>query len=253
MDFEHFALARDFFYLAVLLLGAGTGCLLNRFRNKASTGFRNSTVTIGLCFFSGAFAALTASLIFSNWMIFRETELYLLIAIAFVLAILVFRFPRAAGFPIFLVSGVCVIWIGFNFLRFPVIDAAAYLRITREAPDLIHIYPAPRNETRTAEVDFYFQPAEDNTVLEFRGFYLASSREIPLVGGVSRGAIAEIRGNNEILYTDSRLPPEKNTKFAGIRGKLLYFREISGELAIKNLAFGADLSLFFDDKALTFR
>ena len=72
MEFEQFAPARDFLYLAALLFGVGAGFILNRFRRGSSARFRSLTVAVGLCFFSGTLAAMTMAIIYSNWMIFQE-------------------------------------------------------------------------------------------------------------------------------------------------------------------------------------
>ena len=248
----NFAEARDFFYLAALFLGAGIGCILNRYRRKATTRFRNRTVTIGLCFFSGSAAALTAAIIFSNWMIFRETAVYLPIGIIVFLLTLAFRFPRAAGFPIFLISGVCLLLIGFNYLRFPVIDGSACLHLSREADGLLRIQPAPRREN-----GFSPNPAEasvgDHSALEFRGFCFSFPKIFPLVGGVSRGLIVETKNSDgESLYTDPRFRRGDKADFLRIHEWLLFYREVSGKLEIKNLPPGTDLTVFFDVDTLTF-
>ena len=270
----NFAEARDFFYLAALFLGAGIGCILNRYRRRATARFRNSALTKGLCFFSVSVAALTAAIILSNWTIFYESAIYLPAGIICIALILAFRFPRAAGFPIFLVSGAIVVWISIAFLRFPVIDGSAFLRVSREGDGLVHVQSISLRDaggspkkTGSTEIDHSFRSAGENTVLEFRGYSFSLSRIFPLVGGVSRGTIAEIKSGNEPPYVDPRLRPGTKAGFPGIpepaaearqsRGsppeRLLVFREIPGKLEIRNLPPGTDLMVFFDTDALTFR
>ena len=157
MDFEYYAAARDFFYLSALLLGAGAGCVLNRYRRRSTARFRNRSITAAFLFFSGAVIALTAALIFSKWMILKEFSLYPLAGIVALVLILAFRFPRALGFPFILATGVFVVWLGYNYLRFPVIDDTL---------------PDPPS------VSVSFPP------------------HVPLVGGVMRGYITEIPDNN---------------------------------------------------------
>lgn len=160
MDFEHYAAARDFFYLSVLLAGAGIGCVLHRFRRKSTARFRNISITAGLLFFSGAVTALTAAVIFSRGMILKEISLYTPACVLALVLILAFRFPRALGFPLILASGVFVVWLGFNYLRFPVINDSGH--------------PGP--ETRSGSISF--------------------PPHIPLIGGVMRGYISETPDNN---------------------------------------------------------
>ena len=215
MDSEQFSAARDLIYLAAMLLGAGIGCMLNRFKSGATVRFKNITVTAGFCFFSCALAALTAAIIFSNWMIYRETALYLPVVFFITVVILAFRFPRTAGFSLIIISGLFIVLLGFSFLRFPVINESGIIRINRELNGLINILPVSQNQTvsnrsmRTGvTVDsgsvVSFFPPEDETVLELRAFCISLSKTVPLVGGTTRGALTVIRTNDEFLYEDSR-------------------------------------------------
>jgi len=267
MGFEQFAPARDFFYLSALLLGAGCGCMLNRFRIKSNTRFRIFTVTAGLCFFSGALAALTAAVIFSNWMILKNAELYLPLGIAAIIVLLAFRFPRAAGFPVIIISGIFTVVIAYICFSFPVIDDNVQFRIMHDGSDLIHIRPVSRfgNERSFPEAEsdpsISFQTTKDNDVLEFRTQCFAFSKIIPFVGGVGRGVISEILCNEELLYSNSR-PPFKtlrnllsnaNGKTPNVIEALYSVWEIHESLKMSDFPAGASLTVLFSGSALAFR
>ena len=255
MDFEHFASARDFFYLAALFFGAGLGSVLNRFRRNFPRGrnisrFRNRSVTAGLCFFSGTVAALTAACVFSNWIIFTDVRLYIPFAVLVALPALAVRFPRAAGFPLILAAGVMVVWIGYTWLRLPAFDGNIRNRVTRDGAGLIYLRLVSSSGTER-EAYVSFAPTGDDSVLEFRALRFSFSETFPLVGGLHRGVITEVRSNDALLYTDPRFginngPPLDFMPF-------ILSREISGNLRTATLLPGADLTVFFEGSALTFR
>ena len=250
MEFEQFAPARDFCYLAALLFGAGLGCILNRFRRAGSARFRNWTVTAAYCFFSGALAALTAAIIYSGGGIFTETSLYLpLFVITAVLALAV-RFPRAAGFPLILVSGIFIVWMGYACLRFPVINDFAQGRLLRDRSGLIHIRLQSHPE-KDPDTSLSYHPAGEDAVLEFKAFSFSPAKVFPLAGGLNRGLIVEIRSGNERLYRDPRLGA--NDRLAGVWQRFFSFQESLGSLETKTLLPGTSLVILFDGSALAFR
>jgi len=263
MDFEKFAPARDYFYLAAILLGAGTGCILNRFRKNSTRRFRNWVVTVGLIFFSGTLAALSAAIVYSNGHILLDTTLYPYLGILAAVLILALRFPRAAGFPVIIISGVFIIWISYGYLRFPVINDSGRLRITREANGFVHVIPVVSSgETKTAEKPlpvFSFQASGDSQVMEFRAFCFSFSRVLPVIGGVRRGCIAEIRCGEELNYTDARF---SNKLFPGLylgadvvlaSKRFFTFREIPAALELRKLRPGEGLTAFLNETDLIFR
>jgi len=263
MDFEKFAPARDYFYLAAILLGAGIGCILNRFRKRSTRRFRNWVVTVGLIFFSGTLAALSAAIIYSDGHILLETSLYPYLGILAAVLILACRFPRAAGFPVILISGVFIIWISYGYLRFPAINDSGRLRITREGNGFVHVIPVVNSSgTKTAEKTipvFSFQASGDNQVMEFRAFCFSFSGVLPVIGGVRRGDIAEIRCGEELHYTDARfgnklfsgLYPGADTLLASKR--FFTFQEIPATLELRKLRPGEGMTVFLNETDLVFR
>jgi hypothetical protein len=207
MEFEDYTAARDLFYLAALFAGAGIGCVLNRFRIKSTLRFRNRAVTLALCSFSGMVAALAGSLIYSNGLIVFEKPLYIPALIAVVLLILAVRFPRAAAFPLVLVSGCAVIWIGYSFLQFPLIAAGEPLRVSvyNEGNGQYAVSVAsPRgaNPGQDLLIRLEGEGRPEDRFLEFSLVRISYARSFPLIGGEDRGFVSEVRSGNEVFYAD---------------------------------------------------
>ena len=273
MNFEQFAHARDFLYLTALFLGAGIGCILNRYRcsfnpAKNAVRFRNRTVTAGFCFFSFALAALTTAAIFSNWAIFTVNALYVPLGILTVIIVLAFRFPRAAGFPLVIVFGIFMVWMGYACLRFPVVDSTGYGQVVPERDGSIRLKFLSPAEARSSDqiksaASLSVKPGGKDDVLEFRARCITVSKNFPLAGGVSRGSITEIWDNNEYLYGSQRQGRRQGQKIPGatVSTKLgtkaadwfISFQEIPGKLAIGELSSGAVLTILVEGSTLTFR
>jgi len=264
----NFAPARDIFWLAALFLGAGVGCILNRFRKKATTRFRNWTITIGYCFFSMAVVALTAAAILSNWMIFKVTDLYLPMGIFAVIVIVGFRFPRAAGFPLFIISGLLAVMMGYVSLHIPAIDNTGGINVVREGDSVVYIRELCQNTGNSSSrptmpgTSISFPAGEKDPVLEFRAVCFDCSKTIPFMGGVKRGVITGILKGNEFLYEKKFLwngfrrllaDPAVNDKTAGRRESLFAFWESEGKLNVSELKSGTGVTVLFDGSGLAFR
>jgi len=256
MDFENYAQARDFFCLFAMLLGAGIGCILNKCRKNTTRNFRNWNITAALIFFSGALAAMAAAVIYSNGRILMETSVYPYAGILAALLTAALRFPKQAGFPLIIVSGVFIVWISYGYLRFPVIDDSGRLRITREANGSVHVIPVmAADSANTAGKSFpvlTFQ-SSGSQVMEFRAFCFAFSRALPLIGGVTRGDIAEISSSSgELLYTDPRFSskffPRLYMGADTVLAAKHFFSvmEIPAKLEMRRLRGGEGLTVFFN-------
>jgi len=263
MTFEQFAPARDFFYLAALLMGAGIGCILNRFRRTSGMGknaarFKNRTVTAGLCFFSGLLAALTAAAVYSGWAIFTVYDLYIPLGLLAVVVALAFRFPRVVGFPLIIVSGVFMVWFGHACLRFSAIDSSDCGRVIREGDGSVLVRLSPNSINPAASVSIKL--SGEDTVLEFQALRITVSKFFPLAGGVNRGAITGIWGNNEYLFGAPRQAQKKSTDLpvqpdmgTNERPSWVIFQEVTGSLEMKELPPGAGRTILFEGSTLAFR
>jgi hypothetical protein len=235
MEFEDYTAARDLFYLAALFAGAGIGCVLNRFRIKSTLRFRSRTITLALCLFSGMVAALAGALIYSKGLVVFEKSFYIPAIIAVVILILAIRFPRAAGFPLILVSGCLVIWIGYSFLQFPLLDTEFFQVLVYHEGKGQYAARFASGEGTNPKQSFFIhlageeQPAEG--FLEFCFVRISYVPSFPLIGGENRGIITEIRGETEVFYADRR--------FAGklLRGWYALQTSLSSEPGNRRLLF----------------
>ena len=250
MEFEHLVPARDFLYLAALFFGAGLGCILKLFRLGKYSRLGNMIVTAGLCFFYGAVAALTAAIIYSNWMIFAESSLYLPLIFLTAFMVVAVLFPAAAGFPLIIFSGVFVVWMGYTCLRFPVIDDSSQGRVLRDGSGQVHVWLHSYGEA-DMESSFSYRPAGDDTVLEFLSFTFSPAKTMPLVGGLRRGIIAEIRNNSGRLYVNPRL--DENFRIAETWRRSFSLLESLESLETGTILPGRGMTIFFDGAALIFR
>jgi hypothetical protein len=116
MDFEHFSISRDLFYLASLFTGIAAGCFLAAW-SSARRG-RSGWISAALCFLSCAVAALSGSVVLSKGVVFTAFPLFIPSAGFFVAGALAFRFPRA-GFALVFLAGVFTVFAGAAFLRHP--------------------------------------------------------------------------------------------------------------------------------------
>jgi protein-S-isoprenylcysteine O-methyltransferase Ste14 len=248
MEFEQFAVSRDFFYLAWCCAGAALGCLFSRFRKKTTLRFRNRTVTIALCFFSCMAAALAAAFVYSKGAVYLEKTLYIPAGILGAILILAFRFPRAAGFPLILLTGLAVVWLGFSFLRFPRLDPlagesgppVALVRRDREERFLVRIISGPQGASNTLTLE-----VPGDGAFEFTLDKLACASLYPLIGGEIRGTISGIREDSQVLYTAPAL---------GFHLPWGVSREeIRGGFPINAVQPGTGIYLYFDGKSLIYR
>ena len=250
MEFEYFSTAnlgaaRDFLYLAAIFSGAGMGCLLYRLRRKTPTRFKNLSVSLCFFFLAAALAALTAALIISNWEIFAHNEIYLPMGIFAALLMLAVRFPKAAGFPVLLGSGIVILWIGLTFLRFPAVTEFTLAQINREESGLVRIVPLPQS----AAAPYYpvpFRPIGENFELELRTQLLLPSKIIPFAGGTWRALHLEILDNHKLLYQfgNARNPNERGP-FAS---RFSSFLESQKTIDTRQIFHGTSLTVYIEGK-----
>jgi hypothetical protein len=246
---ENFAPARDFFYLAALLTGAAAGSFLNHRRIRASGRFRDFSLSLCFILLSGAAAALAASLIYSGGGIFFERGLYLPLACLGGAAVLAFRFPRAAGFPLLLAGGLTAVWLGFTWQRLPRLGEEALVRVTNEGSGRYAVQvPSGKTEGPGEERRFSFG-GDESTVLWITLTRFDYHRVIPLVGGEVRGLVTEIALPGETLFSDPRSGGGAGALwFTGRNGE-----DIRGSFGLGAIAPGMSGDAVFDGEGLIFR
>lgn len=124
MIYDGFVLSRDVLYITGAVTGIAIGLLLSLFRKDLDFNSRNRRKTIALLFFSGTVAGAAVSFVFSMGGIFMNMPVLMICGICIVLCALAVCFPRAAAFPLIILSGLAVTWVGVSCLRFPVFNNA---------------------------------------------------------------------------------------------------------------------------------
>ena len=266
MAYNNFGTSRDLLYLAALFLGAGLGFIFHHFRFGTKRRFRNASLSIGFCLFSGAIAALTAAVICSNWIIFKETSLYLPAAIIAAFFALAVSFPRAAGFPLIIIIFIIAAASGFAIFNFPPLQKPDQVLLIRDSGDVLNIKPVQNEDGKvylpeTGPDDSVTIIIAENSVLEFHSYCFSFSGYFPLLGGIKRGDIYEITGNNEILYTKTGLG---NGFFSGFQtGKkdrikplfdlFFHFEEFHYSFLAKDQLPGTNAIVSFNGDSFSFR
>jgi hypothetical protein len=210
MEFDLWAEARDFFYLAFLFFGAAVGFVLDRFRRQSTGRRRSRSLALAYCCFSVVAAALATAFIFSRGAVFLEKSFYLPGGVILILLILAVRFPRVVGFPLILLGGLAVVWLAWSFLRFPsagVLPAASVAGNGR-GRFTIRIASGPGPElTKIIESN------DGGESLEFVFNSVGYARQWPVIGGQTRGIVTGISGSEDIYSA----PPPPRAPLIGVR------------------------------------
>jgi hypothetical protein len=195
MGIEHFSGARDFLYLSAFFAGLALGCAAGVYGPKAVPGRRNSLVTLGFCFLSAAAAALAAALVYAGKSPEVLKPLVLPCCGIAVLAALAFRFPRAIAFPLTLLGGLLILWLGYSFLRLPPLPraGASLATVCREGDRAYTVDMAGRGKIRLED---------QGLPLEFAAVSVGYGGLFPLVGGTFRGGLSSIRRGTGGLAED---------------------------------------------------
>ncbi|MDR2049710.1 MAG: hypothetical protein LBP69_09685 [Treponema sp.] len=283
MDFEHFSISRDLFYLASLFAGAGLGCFLAAL-SSVRRG-RSGWISAALCFLSCAVAALSGSIILSMGAVFKAFPLFVPSAVFFAAGVLALRFPRA-GFALVFLAGVFAVFSGAAFLRHPRLadNSAGNLVMTlRSTGGGILIrkprdsagrpgeagLPAPANRPSNpagADAAETWNLAEDASPqnLYFEALAVQAHPLFPVFGGERRGFFSGAGRGNETLFSvktiffkapaasSSSLSAESSLPETGpsIPGFSPHYFRV--ELPIRVLFPGMQFSVVFSGTALEF-
>jgi hypothetical protein len=255
MDFEHFAVSRDLFYLASLFAGIAAGCFLAAW-SSARRG-RSGWISAALCFLSCAVAALSGSVVFSMGAVFTAFPLFKPSAVFFVVGALAFRFPRI-GFALVFLAGVFAVFSGAAFLRHPRLadDPAEGLVMTVQSTEGGILVRKPRDSaSRAAAVNpadadsaETWNLAEGNTAdsLYFEAVAVEAHPLYPVFGGERRGFFSAAGRGDETLFS-------VKTIFAGTASVPGFSsRYFKAEMPIRMLFPGIQFSVVFSGTTLEF-
>jgi hypothetical protein len=159
-------------------------------------------ITVGLCLLSAAIAVLIPVLVHSGGKIFLMRPLLLSAAAACLVCALAGCFPRVVGYPLVLIGGLAAVWLGLAFLRFPRLEAVPRpVSLVYNLGDGAFALKSPE----PPDAGQGFVTIEDTgSSLEFTAAIVELDPLTPLIGGVKRGGLTEIRRDGAALFTDAR-------------------------------------------------
>ncbi|MDR2049979.1 MAG: hypothetical protein LBP69_11050 [Treponema sp.] len=279
MDFEHFSISRDLFYLASLFAGAGLGCFLAAL-SSVRRG-RSGWISAALCFLSCAVAALSGSIALSMGAVFKAFPLFVPSAVFFVAGVLALRFPRA-GFALVFLAGVFAVFSGAAFLRYPRFSspddpAGAGNRLVMTIQPagggiLVRKTPDPAGRAGSTDLAAEGESAETWNLAEgdpagslyFEAVAVQAHPLFPVFGGERRGFFSGAGRGDETLFS-VRAPFFKapavpspslsaESSLPGTGSSVLGFtpRYFRTELPIRALFSGMRFSVVFSGEAFEF-
>jgi hypothetical protein len=219
---ENFSYARDFLYLAGILLGISAGFFLSFFKKSLSRGQKERRLTAGICILSAVLLSSAASFILSNGAVLRDEGLIIATLCVMAIGVFVALFPEIFLLPLIIPGGICVALASYLFLRYP--QAGSFVPVTRltlPASDTIMIepeYPKFALANYNKIVNFVDAPPQYKNyynkdrpfTLEYSAIVLTVNRLTPFIGGQQRSVLLglnliDARGLRLKLYNTPRL------------------------------------------------
>jgi hypothetical protein len=250
-------------------MGISTGYILTLFRKNITIRSRNRRITVIFIAFSAVLAAFSAAVVVSLGEIFSSGGLFFAAAFCVPVFALAVLFPRAAAYPLILAGGLLVVWIGYSFLRFPLVaesgsppvyvyheeDNAYSIRISAvsgprgDRAEKITALVVPAGDRAAVAV---FQISGNQPPLDLEGALIRFHPWYPLIGGTERGFVTLVRQGNKVVYADSYL---ENSSFKAWYSRVdsfgIIFQNIGGTVPLDTIPRGANLAVSFTDGALS--
>jgi hypothetical protein len=272
MDVRNFSAARDLLWLSGALLGIALGYMLTIFRKSITVHSRNRRLTLVFFVCSGVLTAFSAAIMVSFGDIFSSGGLFLAAGICVPVFALAVFFPRTVAYPLILAGGLLVVWLGYSFLRFPLIaeGRSPLLSIYHEGDNAYSIRIPPESgrpgetggeakestalvippEDRSASVMFQVDGSQSS--LNIEAALIGFHPRYPLIGGTERGFVTLIRQGNTLLYTDPY--PEKSllkTWYALLGAFGVTLQNVGGTVPLDTIPRGTNAAVSFSDGALS--
>jgi multisubunit Na+/H+ antiporter MnhB subunit len=212
MDFSRFALSRDLLYSAGAVTGIALGLFLSLLRKDLDQKSRNRRITLALLFFSGTIAAFALSFIVSHGSIFQYKAVLAVSGVCTALCIPAVYFPRAVAFPLILLGGLIVTWLGIFCLRFPELESAPALTLSYpENSESGDMYLSCASDTQAAGSGAH---ADETGIIQINGTraflnctvaVMEIKPHFPFIGGRTHGVISEVYSDTGLDYSDKFL------------------------------------------------
>jgi hypothetical protein len=267
MEFNIFAITRDLLYLSGILVGIALGCIVSLFSKDITIQSRNRRISIILVVFSGAISSFALATAVSLGMIFENPGIFIVTGICILVFALAAHFPRAVAYPLILAAGLLAVWLGFSYLRFPLIKSSSVplAAVYNEGEDLFSIQTSQGTGPRAGSSPNSGDRAQPETIrisgnvssLEFTGIVIRFNRLYPLVGGTERGLITEIRKDSEFLFSKAAVdePFLKNYyTWLNTGGRIfgITFQKVEGQVPFETIPQGMNVTVLLDGSSLSF-
>ncbi|MDR2097921.1 MAG: hypothetical protein LBP37_05310 [Spirochaetaceae bacterium] len=209
MHAADFDFARDFLYLAGILLGAAIGLFFNFYKKKLNFGQKERRITAGFWLLSFAGIGAAAAFILSGGNILHDRDVLIISGCMMAAGIFAALFPESFLFPLIVLSGVCAVFIAFVFLRYPQLSGSIPVtRLFLDSPNTISIEPIyPKfkltnslsGASPQARYKNYYNSARPFT-MECAAAVVTVNPVIPVIGGQRRCILTALN------LVDDRLP-----------------------------------------------
>jgi hypothetical protein len=256
MEFESFALSRDLLCLAGVLTGATVGYVAGLGKGDTTIRGRNRLITIALVVLSAALAAFAGAVIASRAAIFDGVLPFIVPALCVPVFALAFRFPRAAGYPLILAGGLLTVWLGYSFLRYPLVKDGgiplAVLQNDGAGGCLLRLPAGPAD----AALSTVLPLPETGSSVELHAVLVGVNRLYPLIGGEERGFVSLVRRGGEILYAEPGFRGRTGAWYRYLdalqkkRNVGITFRELRSTADTDAILQGMDMRVFIDGEGL---
>jgi hypothetical protein len=264
MGFENFPLARDLLYLMSALLGLSLGCVPGMLRKGRAAASRGRMLSLIICIFSGALAALAGALMCSGGAVLAAPALLPPSCAVALIAAAAACFPRAVAFPLVLLGGLAAVWLGFSFLRFTPLGSAAVplASVYRDGEGAFRISLDPavsagRKGGRARPAPSApLAAADTGSPLTFFAALMYFDHRVPLVGGERRCFISTIHREGELVFRDPRLKSRLLSNYyalfsAGKDPRCFAVETLRIDLPPDAVYRGMGQTLVFDGKSLS--
>jgi hypothetical protein len=256
MGAENIFMARDLLYLTGVLIGIALGFIISLFRRYTTLRRHNHIISLVICIFSLVIITFAAMLISAGIAVLVKGSFLIVTGVFIILSAAAVCFPRAVAFPLILLGGLIAVWIGFSFQRFPRIspgeNLASFYR-TGGGVFSAQITGGAGRGTGSLEL------GDEALSLRFTADVIRFNEAYPLIGGIDRGMVAEIRHNDRPVFTAPELEqgilkfyytPFLSAAGSGPLG--LSFRKCHGDLSMELFPPGVNFVVFFDGETLAF-
>jgi hypothetical protein len=261
-----FSSARDFFYLSAILAGAAAGLFFSFYKKNLRYGQKEKRVTAGFWLLSAAVLSAAAAFILDGEGLIQESDFFIVAGCMMAAGLLAALLPEAFLFPVIVACGICVVFAGYIFLRYPQIYVS--IPVTRVAltdADTILLEPEYPKFTLKgnrlfagtrprAQYKNYYSEAHPFT-FEYAAVIVTVNRLVPLIGGQRRCILLNLnlvddRRLRLKLYLPSFPEDAAISSLFLYNGSLVSTRSFFDQIELKNLEPRARYTICFDGRSL---